>query len=434
MQVMKLGGSCLRDKSGFIKMVEVLRQNNNEPLIMVVSAFSSATRKLKKAAITAENGDHMEAVKIIDDLGSEHYHFCDILLDKKENRVKLKSLYDEGIARIKQYLKGISITEDLTPRTLDIVLSFGELFALKTIHSFLTEQGFDAYGIDSTKLIISDDNYGKAKPNLERSTELIEKNLKPILNGKRIILTQGFVAMSETGEITTMGMESSNLTAVILAALLNCRRLTFWTNVEGIRNIDPLIAGETECIPSMSYDLAYQAAKNGLKLIYPLMIDYARKYNIELIFRSVFNPGGEHTVISPESENIKKLTIINSGNTIFSANISSNEDEVRIKEELKKVALEGFDDALMIKYSDTLIMIFPSNHEHLFQIKDQNTNIKKNISVITQYSIFENEIPDIRKILTGNDIMSCIEKKDGYFITRLFIADDKSKEAVREIL
>lgn len=431
---MKLGGSCLRDKSGFIKMVEVLKQNNDGPVVMVISAFSAATRKLKKAAITAENGDYMTAIKIIDDLGSEHYHFCDILLDKKENRVKLKGLYDEGIARIKQYLKGISITEDLTPRTLDIVLSFGELFALKTIHSFLTEQGFDAYGIDSTKLIISDDNYGKAKPNMEKSLELIEKNLKPMLNGNRIILTQGFVAMSQTGEITTMGMESSNLTAVILAALLNCRILTFWTNVEGVRNIDPLFAGETLCIPSMTYDLAYQSAKNGLKLIYPLMIDYARKYNIKLIFKSVFNPRGDYTVISSEAEHINKLTVVLSGNTIFAANISSNEDEVRIKEELKEQAMGGFDDVQMIKYSDQLILIIPSNHKYLSKINDQNIEAMSNISVVTQYSRLENEMTDIQKILAENVSLLSIEKKDGYFITRIITADEKLKETIREIL
>ena len=114
------------------------------------------------------------------------------------------------------------------------------------------------------------------------------------------------------GDITTMGIESSNLTAAILAKMTGAKRLTLWTDVRGIRSADPKIVGKTKLIKKMSYSEAYTAGALGLKLIYPGMIDYAKENNIELIFRSAFDGHKEFTTISKKSgEN--KLIICSDG-------------------------------------------------------------------------------------------------------------------------
>jgi len=356
---MKFGGSSLNDINGFRQMVEILKKENSEPIVMVVSAFSTATRKLKEAALKAEASYYNESCQIIDSIIAEHYQYCEMLLESKVNQISLKELLDSSSDRIKQFLKGISITEDLTPRTLDLLMSFGELFALRTIRGFLAEQGFDVVDIDSTKLICSDNLHGKAKPLIDESENKINNELLPLLKNKRIVLTQGFVALSQKGEITTMGMESSNLTAAILASVLKSKQLTFWTNVSGVRDIDPDFGFPTINIPRINYDLAYRISRSGLKLIYPGTIDIARNSNIELIYRNCFEPDSESTIINNGDMTIKEpIIIVENDILLCQIPIKNSHDEIASKQYLNKIILSEHLDPTIFKQSDSLILLF----------------------------------------------------------------------------
>jgi len=409
LKVMKFGGSSLKDKIGFGQMVSILKKENTEPIVMVCSAFSTATRKLKEAALSAEASYYHESCQIIDSMIAEHYQFCDTLLDNRVNQKSLKHLLDKSSERIKQFLKGISITEDLTPRTLDMLMSFGELFALHTIKAFLEEQGFDVVDIDSTKLICSDDNHGKAKPLIKESAIKIKNELLPLLTDKKIVLTQGFVALSQKGEITTMGMESSNLTAAILASVLESKTLTFWTNVSGVRDIDPDHGFPTKNISQLSYDLAYKVAKNGLKLIYPATIDIARKSNIELIYRNCFQQDGESTIIgNVETEITNPIVIVEQDVLSCRIPITNSDEEIAANRYLSKVINSENLNPTIFRHSDSIMLLFHGyNSRYAFFPNDLHHFITDGLSLIT--IIFnDSDIMD-KGFQFGNDLV-CINR------------------------
>lgn len=313
MKVMKFGGAVLKDEAGFIAMAGILHKNKTEPMLIVVSALSKVTRQLNDIAKIAKSGDEENATKKLDYIIEQNISLGMSLLTA-ENQLLLKKDLQELSDKLKSILRGIAITKELTPRTLDYVLSFGEYFALKTVYYFLKEHQFNIELIDSTDIIITDENFGNANPDYELSLRNCMEYLMPKLIENKIILTQGFVARTKSGKICTMGMESSNLTATFFAIALGCEDIIFWTDVEGIRTADPKIASVTLGISEMNYEDAYKSSMLGLKLLHHNMIEFAEKHNLNLIFRSVFNPEGDYTRIHRSAPKKTFITYLNNLN------------------------------------------------------------------------------------------------------------------------
>jgi aspartate kinase len=364
MDLIKIGGSVLKNKQGFFSMVDILNNHSKRPLCIVISAFSKATTELKKAARTAETGNEKVALKIIDKIILEHSEFASDILNNKSNLKRLANVLQKTSKKLSDYMKGLSITQELTLRTLDAVLSFGEYLALNIVNHFLKEQGFKIYCVDSTSIIVSDDNYGKAKPILKETSKKVKEKIINKINNNTILLTQGFVAKSRNGEYTTMGMESSNLTAVLLADILNVKTITLWTDVLGIRSADPKIITNTIPIKRLNSMQAYILGFNGLKLIYPEMIEYTVRKNISLIYKSAFKPDSESTYIDKNfNENkipvIVSMTNLNFGIIYFSS-VSDKEKIERKILQLKNL----YNDIISYHVnSETIQILFRENNK-----------------------------------------------------------------------
>lgn len=298
MRVMKFGGAVMRNPEGFAAMTAILRHYRNEPLLVVVSAFSTVTRDLKHAASLAEQGDEHEALALADTILAQHERFSQELLRDEQTREALLLLLQEHGKRLREYLRGVAITRELTPRTLDAILSYGEYLAVHLTKHYLQEQQFTVAFVDAADIIVTDDRHGAAVPNREQTAGNTEEKLLPQLHRTPMVITQGFIGRSSAGEITTMGMESSNLTATLLGELIGAQEIFIWTDVEGIRSADPRYASTTFPIPHLSYAQAHTAALNGVKLLHPDMIAPVRRASIPLHIRSAFAPEGEGTMIT----------------------------------------------------------------------------------------------------------------------------------------
>lgn len=295
---MKFGGSVTKKSEGFSAMTGLLRRYGNEPCVVVVSAFSSVTRDLQRAAMIAERGQETSAISQADEILSWHERFAESLLSDEHTKSALHLLFAESGKRLKELLRGVSITRECTPRTLDAILASGEYFAVHIAKHFLEEQGFNIVFADATGIIITDNQHLSAIPNREKTLARAQEKLQPLLAHRKMVITQGFVGGTENGEITTMGMESSNLTASLIGELLGADEVIIWTDVAGIRSADPHLARRTAPIPTLSYAQAYTAALSGVKLLHPKMIEPVRRAAIPLRIASAFEPDGDCTVVS----------------------------------------------------------------------------------------------------------------------------------------
>ncbi|MFW5702168.1 MAG: hypothetical protein ACOCX7_04395, partial [Bacteroidota bacterium] len=307
--ILKFGGAALNGPEGFARFESILREYAGRKTLIVISAFSKSTRRLARAARFAESGELDSALDLACGIVSSHRDFARALISPGTEFDRLMSDIDSAADRLNRFLRGIYITRELTARTLDSVLSFGELFALRIIDVFLDRCGIGHRTIDAAELIVTDSSHGRAEPITDLCRDNVYRSLMPAFDYSDLVITQGFVARSADGEITTMGIESSNLTAILLADLTGAGRVSFLTDVDGIMTADPLYINDAVNIPHMDYLTAHLAALAGLKLIYPPMIEIAARNNIEFEFRNAFSDGPS-TIVSAGAGEIQRPMVI----------------------------------------------------------------------------------------------------------------------------
>lgn len=301
-KIMKFGGAAIKQKQSLCNLLKVIDLNQNNRIICVVSAFGKTTGILKSATHKSLIGNYNDAMNDIHELNQFHNQFT-------ERETKIRLTLEILFSEITGLLKGISITKELTPATLDKVISYGEIIAGKIIENQMINHQIKAKYIDSSHLIITDDNFGNANPVMDITAQNINNKIKKYTNENYVVVVPGFTASTQQGQRTTMGMESSNLTALLLADVLKIKEITIWTDVEGIRSADPILFDKTIPVSNMSYEQAEIAAYFGLKLIYRNMINIARINKIKIIYKSLINPDSSKTEISDKAGNISQLII-----------------------------------------------------------------------------------------------------------------------------
>jgi len=312
MVTMKFGGAVLRSPEGFRQMATILRKTN-EPVLVVVSAFASATRDLEFAARLAAKGlpaeAHERLLQVIDD----HRALMRSLLPVPAIRDALDALVEGVHAAASELLSAIAVTRQLTPKTLDKLLAFGEFLALHIARHVLVSDDLDVVGVDAGEVMITTNDHGRAVPIPDAIRTRVNTVLKPALQEHQIVLVQGFVGRGQDGSTTTMGRESSNLTATVLGSALGVREIVIWTDVEGIRSADPHLCDHTRLRPELSWSEARIAANVGLKLLYPTMIEPAESHNIPIRIACASRPNGESSLIGRSSKPCEPIVITREG-------------------------------------------------------------------------------------------------------------------------
>ena len=195
-------------------------------------------------------------------------------------------------------MKGISLTNEISPKIRDYVLAQGEILSTSFVNELLIKHTINVGLIQAGDIILTDSEHGQAKPQESLVINQIHSTLLPGFEIHDIIIIAGFIGKSIDGEITTMGYESSNLTAALIGSLINADEIIIWTDVSGIRSADPKYITNTKSIPALEYAEAQELAQNGLKLLHHWMLDVPKKYSIPVSIANAFDDLGEKTVIS----------------------------------------------------------------------------------------------------------------------------------------
>jgi len=295
MLIMKFGGSVLRDEQGFRRMAGILGSLSGERVLVVVSAFSTVTRDLDAMSTLAATGELPEALAGLDRLTADLAALCPARASWPEDlEDTLAACFDE----MRSLLHAMYITRQRTARIRDRFLAYGEFLSLHISHAHLQAAGIPSTRFDVRSVLITDDAFGAAIPNVEKTRVHVEHDLLPQFAQHSIVITQGFVGATEHGDTTTMGKESSNLTASFLGSLLHAREIVIWTDVEGVRSADPTVCANTVVRSHLTYAQARIAAHHGVKLLYPTMIEPAERENIPIRIAHAEHPQGGHTMIA----------------------------------------------------------------------------------------------------------------------------------------
>ncbi len=296
MIVMKFGGTSIGN-SGMIKRVaEIVESEVRRNPVVVVSAFNGVTDELMKLANDAINGDFN-----LNEIKKRHFDVIDELdIDK--------SLTSREFEELEILFKGISMLKELTPRTLDNVMSFGERISAKIIAEYMAKNGLNANPYNSYDIgFVTDSNFGNAEV-LEETESNIYNFVQNFKNSIPVIT--GFIAKNKEGEITTLGRGGSDYTASIIGVALHAEEVQIWTDADGVMTADPKIVDGAKNIDFMSYDEASELAFLGAKVLHPKTILPAVKKNIPVKILNTYNPTHKGTTILKEVDKSTGVTSI----------------------------------------------------------------------------------------------------------------------------
>jgi len=301
MLVLKFGGTSVGSPAALEKVLEILKDpvRREKVAVVVVSAFSGVTDGLIDLSRRAVSGDttYPETVAAIK---KGHLETASHFLAGEELDAARENLEGE-FSRLLGVLDGISVLRELSPRSLDLMMSFGERFSASLIASIFCAKGLPATCVDSRRLVKTRGDFGKAVVQEEETFPLI-RSWYGSQNGQVLPVVTGFIASAADGSTTTLGRGGSDLTAAVFGAALDAEEVEIWTDVDGIFTADPRQVKNAFPIDSISYEEAMELSHFGAKVIYPPTIQPALEKGIPIRIKNTFNPGFHGTLIVKDAE------------------------------------------------------------------------------------------------------------------------------------
>ena len=291
MKVLKFGGTSVGTIESLTSVKSIV-ESHQEPVIVVVSALGGLTDHLIRTANIAVAGgnDYEPDYKSII---ARHHAIIDAMVPE-EKRQELLVVVNSLLEELGNIYKGVSLIRDLSPRSLDIIVSYGERLSSAIISRIID----GARLMDSRYFIKTLDQFGKHVLDNELTQKLVHATFDNL--DEKVVVVPGFISTDAAGDITNLGRGGSDYTAAILAAALDAEALEIWTDVDGFMTADPRIISNTYVIDRLSFVEAMELCNFGAKVIYPPTIYPVFHKNIPIYIKNTFNPSAPGTCINDQ--------------------------------------------------------------------------------------------------------------------------------------
>lgn len=393
MRVLKFGGSSVASSENIQKVIKLVNAYSDEKLIVVVSALGGITDQLISTSKLAEKGqeDYLQQLKKIEE---QHISLTRELVDVRQQSGVLAKVKFE-LNALDDILHGVFLIRELTPKTLDYILSFGEKLSAYIIACAFRNQQVAAEYVNASELIITDHNFGRAQVNFEISNTKIKAYFA---QDKGLWIVPGFIGSTPKGELSTLGRGGSDYTAAIIAAALDADAMEKWTDVEGLMTADPRSVRKAFVIENITYEEAMELSYFGAKVVYPPSLQPVYKGNIPFRIRSLINPEAKGTLISRVINNgHKPIKGISSIRDIALLNLSGS----------GMVGVPGISKRLFTRLAEekiNIIMISQASSEHSISLAVEEQYALKAKLAIEQEFTAELLLQQIEKVEVKLDL------------------------------
>jgi len=391
MKVLKFGGTSVGSVQNINKVISILNNYaESDTIICIVSAIGGITDKLVDAGELAKikNKSYTNAFKAIKQI---HIDIVNELIPTHPDSYqdeKVIARIEKMLQALKSLLDGIYLINEISPKTTDKLLSFGELLSSYIISETLKSRAIDSELKNAQDLITTNSNFTKA----EIDYNITNTKIRDYFNTTnfKITILPGFISKSDSGEQTTLGRGGSDFTAAIIAAALKVERLEIWTDVNGMYTANPKVVKQAFPIKTISYQEAMELSHFGARVLYPPTVQPVLDLNIPIVIKNTLQPNARGTFIS------KRVTDKNS-----SANSSTPIKGISNINNIALFTLQGngmvgipgfskrlFETLAQEKINVILITQASSEHSICFGIDIKDADVAKTTIDIT----FENEI------------------------------------------
>jgi aspartokinase/homoserine dehydrogenase 1 len=312
MKVLKFGGTSVGSAEAIKKVQSIVQQQiKTSKLVVVVSALGGTTDKLLNAGNAAAHADetYKESIQQIE---QRHLEAVKELLPVQTQSSAL-SLIKKTCNDIEDLCNGIFLLGELSNRTKDKLVSYGELMSSQIIAAAFKANNINVAWKDSREFIKTNSNFTNAQVDFTATNKLVKEYFAS--SEADVVLLPGFISSDAHNINTTLGRGGSDYTAAIVAAALDAESVEIWTDVSGMMTADPRFVQNVKVIPSISYQEAMELSHFGAKVIYPPTIQPVLSKGIPVWVKNTFAADDYGTVIESNaaaSEHlIRGITSIN---------------------------------------------------------------------------------------------------------------------------
>jgi aspartokinase/homoserine dehydrogenase 1 len=313
LQVYKFGGTSVGSKAAILACVEHVRAAGGD-LTVVVSAMSGVSNRLIEGAEAAHRGELERARTIGVEFWISHKETVEALLSSHERQAKMRTLVEGATSKLLDIYQSVFVLRELTPRTRDAVLSYGERVLAPIFAEALIEHGVTAQFVDAAGLVFADRRLGTVWPDFDRCQAGVDALLRPLVAAGVVPVVPGFIGTGPEGELLTLGWGGTDLTASIVGRALGADRVVLWKEVDGLMTADPKLVPGARVLTALHPREAAELAFYGAKILHPRTLFPLADRPIPLFVRNTFDATAPGTRIAgdvpPGAYPVKALSAI----------------------------------------------------------------------------------------------------------------------------
>lgn len=301
---MKFGGSSLADAERIEHVAQLIKSQiaiGNRPAAVICSAMGKTTNNLLNAGDFALEGRvNVDALRTLHHTTIKEFDLGQHVADD----------ITELLNELENMLNGVKLLQELSPRSLDMLVSFGERMSIRIMAARLNQIGVPAEAYDSWTIgMITTSEFGDARV-LPSSMEKIKNTFSNKIDPNTVAIVTGFIGHTESGKITTLGRGGSDLTATTIGAACSLDEIQVWKDVDGIMSCDPRMVSSAVPISRVSFEEAAELAYFGAKVLHPIAMMPAMEAQIPVRVKNSYNPSHPGTVINKDRDNENLVTAI----------------------------------------------------------------------------------------------------------------------------
>ena len=314
--VMKFGGTSVADEDAIGRVTAIVRRQidsdaaSGTPPLVVVSALSKVTDGLLNVARLIGSGERDHAMSRLNDLANRHVAIASALMRGERLDNVIHDLRSE-FAATKSIVGDLASPHEVSPRLADAIASTGELASSRLMAAALAEAGVRPTWVDARAVMLTDEEYTRAAPDMAGTCSRVRDRVAPILRRGEVAVVGGFVGANSDGVTTTLGRGGSDYSAAIFGACLEVSEIQIWTDVDGMLTADPRLVPNPRLVPHLSFAEASELAYFGAKVLHPGTILPAVSKNIPVRILNSRRPEAPGTLITAKSQTTPgKLTAL----------------------------------------------------------------------------------------------------------------------------
>jgi len=299
--VVKFGGTSVGDAEAIKRAAAIVVSRRERRPIVVVSAMAGVTNALLAIAEQSSRGQLIGAIRNIEGLRERHMEEAERLLGDTAECEELCGDMSAMIDELAHLTEALNTLGDVSPRSLDAIAAYGEQLSSQLVVAAFRQCGVPAEHVDAREVMITDDAFTRAEPDVDAITEASQRLLAPLARDGRVPVLGGFIGSTPRHVTTTLGRGGSDYSAALIGAALQAEAIEIWTDVDGMLTADPRVVDGARLLERVGFDEASELASFGAKVLHPMTIYPAVRLGIPVLVLNSRRPEGKGTLITFES-------------------------------------------------------------------------------------------------------------------------------------